>query len=82
MNQPTNNNAIMLNELLNDKQVSELIGSAQATLRKSRMKGEKLLGVNPPSYLKLGRSVRYRRSTVLAWLESLEQYSINSSVEA
>lgn len=53
--------------LLTTPQVSEMTGLAVATLQnmRSRRLGE------GPAYVKIGRAVRYRESTVISWFESL-----------
>ncbi|MGP9734646.1 helix-turn-helix transcriptional regulator [Brachybacterium sp. AOP42-C2-15] len=53
--------------LLTTPQVSELTGLAVATLQNMRSRG---LGEGP-RWVKIGRSVRYRESDCLAWIESL-----------
>lgn len=52
-------------ELLNETQVAKLIGMARGTV--CRWRHER----RGPMYMKLGRSVRYHRSVVEAWM--LEQ---------
>lgn len=56
-----------------------LIPAAPATARKSRSTGI-LLGRPAPKYVRRGRSVRYRLSDVLQWLEDVEAY--RSTAEA
>ena len=50
-------------EYLNEKQVSELIGRALSTLRNDRHLRQGL------PYVKWGRTVRYRRSDVIQFME-------------
>ncbi len=51
---------------------NELIGCAPQTLRISRCTG-KLMGVAAPEYIKIGRSVRYKRETLEKWLSQFEE---------
>lgn len=51
-------------EFLDEKQVASLICQSVRTIQKWRVTG------HGPAYYKLGRSVRYRRSEVLAWAEA------------
>jgi excisionase family DNA binding protein len=50
--------------LLTTRQVSELLDVAEITLRIWRLKG------CSPRFVKLGRSVRYRRADIEAWLDA------------
>jgi len=56
--------------LLTERQAGELLGFTATTMRISRMNG-KLAGCQAPPWLKLGRSVRYRRSDLDAWLNEV-----------
>jgi hypothetical protein len=67
-------------QLLDEKQAALIIGTATPTLRKSRCTG-KLFGLPTPTYLKLGRTIRYKVSVLNDWLESLDQYAVESSKE-
>ena len=51
-------------ELLDEKAVSREYGIPLATLRGWRFRGL------PPRFMKLSRSVRYRRADIEAWLSS------------
>lgn len=53
--------------LLTEKQAAELIGFSRGALRASRVTG-KLGGLQAPPWLKIGRSIRYRRTMLDAWL--------------
>lgn len=48
--------------LLTERQTAELLGWAPITLRLRRFRGQE------PQYLKLGRSVRYERETIEAFI--------------
>jgi predicted DNA-binding transcriptional regulator AlpA len=54
--------------LLNDKEAARLVGSTPNSLRQSRYTGL-LFGVPAPRFIKLGRSIRYRLSEILAFRE-------------
>lgn len=50
--------------LMTESELGQLTQRPRKTLQRWRLSGE------GPPYIKLGRSVRYRRADVLAWLES------------
>ena len=54
--------------LLTERQAGELLGFSATTMRISRMNG-KLSGCQAPPWLKIGRSGRYRRTDLDAWLK-------------
>lgn len=56
--------------LLNVKQVSEITGMAVGTLNKARTTGE----TDAPPWVKIGKSVRYRASSLQAWINSKTEY--------
>lgn len=49
---------------LPSKQAAEYIGMSESWLRKSRLEGN----TDAPPYLKIGKSVRYLKSDLDAWL--------------
>jgi len=51
-------------DLLNERQVADLICQSVRTIQKWRVTGQ------GPAFYKLGRSVRYRRSEVFDWIEA------------
>lgn len=55
------------NVMLNEKRVSEIVGMSVAWLRKQRYSGQGI-----PS-MKVGRSVRYRKDDVDAWINMLAE---------
>ncbi len=57
--------------LLDDKQAAPVIGVQPNTLRNSRHTGT-LAGVEPPAYIKLGRTVRYELAELLKWRGQFE----------
>ena len=58
--------SILEDELLTPEQVSEILTIPRATLYAWRTKG------TGPAALKVGKHLRYRRSTIDAWLSSQE----------
>jgi predicted DNA-binding transcriptional regulator AlpA len=55
-----------LETLLNEYEVARLTGLSVASIRRRRLLRQ------PPQFLKLGASVRYRPSAIRDWLESQE----------
>jgi len=55
-----------LEKLLNEYEVARLTGLSVASIRRRRLLRQ------PPKFLKLGASVKYRPSTIREWLESQE----------
>jgi predicted DNA-binding transcriptional regulator AlpA len=53
------------NELLDENTVAVLTGRATSTIQKSRLRGD------GPPFVRLGRSVRYRRRDLQEWIDSL-----------
>lgn len=60
------------------REVAELTGLAEATLRWWRMGGGE---VGPPSIVLGTKSVRYRRTSVMAWIAAQEEASKVGSIE-
>lgn len=63
LNDLTDSETHSRSEFLNESKVAELICQSVRTIQKWRVTG------HGPAYYKLGRSVRYRRSEVIAWAE-------------
>jgi predicted DNA-binding transcriptional regulator AlpA len=55
--------------LLSERDTARLLGFSPKTLRKARSTG---LGDFPPA-MKINRSVRYRRESILEWIAAHEQ---------
>lgn len=53
-------------QLFGDEQAAAIIGTTASTLRKSRNTG-KLWGCPTPEFLKFGRTIRYKGSTLRRW---------------
>lgn len=56
--------------LLTVNDVADLTGQSVSTLNRARVYGT----ANAPPYTKIGRSVRYRLSTVQAWIANQREY--------
>jgi predicted DNA-binding transcriptional regulator AlpA len=55
--------------LLDEHQVAKLLNVSVATIRRRRLFRQ------PPDYLKIGASVRYRREAILRLIASSEQHT-------
>ena len=58
-----------LETLLTEYQVAELLNVSVATIRRRRLFRQ------PPDFLKIGASVRYRREAIQRLIESAEQHT-------
>jgi predicted DNA-binding transcriptional regulator AlpA len=58
-----------LETLLTEHQVAELLKVSVATIRRRRLFRQ------PPDFLKIGASVRYRREAIQRLIESAEQHT-------
>ena len=56
-----------LEDLLTEHEVAKLLKVSVATIRRRRLFRQ------PPDYVKIGSSVRYRRESILRLIESAEQ---------
>lgn len=63
--------------LLNVKQVAEITGLAVATLNRAR-----IYGTDAPPWVKIGKSVRYRASSLQAWITNKTEYQHTSAQQA
>jgi predicted DNA-binding transcriptional regulator AlpA len=63
----------MVEALLTETQISEIIGRSVPTLQKDRVFG------TGPSFVKIGRQVRYRPEDVRAWLAERVRHSTSES---
>ncbi len=57
------------NHVLADPEAAQYIGMSISFLRQSRMDGARLNRTQGPIYLKIGRSVRYIKDDLDAWLD-------------
>lgn len=58
----------MTPEYLSTPEAARLLDIGTSTLRQSRYTG-RLMACEAPGWVKLGRTVRYRRRDLLAWIE-------------
>lgn len=58
--------------LVDDKEAAPIIGVQPSTLKNSRHTGT-LAGVEPPTYIKIGRTVRYEVETLLQWRSQFQR---------
>lgn len=70
----TENTLTALPKLLSTEDVASQLGISPATIEKARSTG---LG-DFPKYIKIGRSVRYLETDVLAWVNSRPSYRSTS----
>lgn len=74
----TNNANIKVpDQLLNEKEASNVLSTTAATLKQSRYTGI-LFGKPSPSFIKMGRSTRYKLSVLLIFLEQFPEYQNTS----
>jgi len=64
---------------LTNSEAANLTGFTERTLKMSRHTGT-LAGVQPPTFIKVGRSVRYKVSDLLAWMEQFQKCCNTSQV--
>ena len=57
-----------MERLLNPKQLADLLNVKQGTVHSWLSRG-----VDVPAYVRIGGSVRWRESTVIAWIEAKEK---------
>ena len=63
--------------LLNTKQAADMLGLVPGTLNRARVYGT----VGYPAYLKLGKAVRYKLSTLTRWMADQTEYTSTSQRE-
>jgi hypothetical protein len=66
----------MLNTLSTSKQAAEFLSCSKHTLDNSRSTG-KLMGLPAPAHIKFGYAVRYKKETLEAWIDSLNEHVTN-----
>lgn len=62
-------------DIITTDEAAELIGVKPSTLRSWRNGTPEQRRTAPPSFLSLGRTVRYSRTDVLAWLEARKTHT-------
>jgi predicted DNA-binding transcriptional regulator AlpA len=66
-----------LDRLLTETEAAEVLGFSKNTLRAWRVTGRPK-GHPPPSFIKCGRSVRYRLSCLVEWVNALPSLTSTS----
>ena len=74
--------SILDSALLRPVEAAIYIGVTDSQLRHSRYTGDLFNGVPTPSYIKLGRTVLYRKSTLDSWISKLPEFRNTSEVNA
>lgn len=59
--------------LLTEEQTAQYLGFSRSYLRQARMNGHLTGRMAAPPYLKLGRTVRYDKSDLDAWIDQLRK---------
>ena len=55
-------------QILTTKEAAPVVGCAAPSLKQSRVSGE-LFGVQAPAFIRMGRTIRYKYSTLINWRE-------------
>lgn len=63
-------------EFIDTRELAKITGISKSTWDKRRLTGD------TPPYIKLGRSVRYRLTIAMSWLEKRSRSSTSDSTEA
>ena len=58
----------MMKNILTEKEAAEYIGMSRSFLRQDRMNGYRATRTPGPQFLKIGRSIRYLKEDLQAWL--------------
>lgn len=66
---------VMSSRFLREREAAEYLGVSRSWLAQGRIRGSEL---DTPPYLKLGRSVRYDRDDLDAWLEQRRRGSVSA----
>jgi predicted DNA-binding transcriptional regulator AlpA len=59
----------MIKNAFTDKEAAEYIGMSSSFLRQSRCNGDRRNYTSGPSYIKVGRAIRYLKSDLDEWLD-------------
>ncbi len=65
--------AIKHERALNERQAASYIGMSRSFLAQSRMDGPRESRTPAPPFIKIGRSVRYLREDLDAWLDKFQR---------
>lgn len=63
-------------EAMKEREAAEFLGLSESTLRKARMQTYRPGRLPPPPYIRLGRSIQYRRSALIDYLAA---HTVNHS---
>lgn len=72
----------MEKRLLTSKEAANYIGVAESYLRQVRMTGQIGGRIAPPPHIEIGRSIRYDKADLDAWIDSLPKRFAKSEEEA
>jgi len=70
----------VVKRVMTEQETSEYICMSRSFLRQSRMEGHRENRTPAPPFIKIGRSIRYMREDLDAWLDSFQRH--NSLMEA
>lgn len=62
------------NLTLNNNDAADLLGVSPGTMRLSRHTGEIFKNVPAPPFMKMGRAIRYRRETLVNWVNQWSEF--------
>lgn len=68
-----------LDPLVADREAAKVLGSTQNSFKQSRHTG-KLFGKPAPEFIKMGRSVRYKLSTLIKFRDQFPRYQNTSEI--
>ena len=69
-----------LDPLVADREAAKVLGSTKNSFKQSRYTG-KLFGKPAPEFIKMGRSVRYKLSTLIKFRDQFPCYQNTSEIE-
>jgi hypothetical protein len=72
-----NNAKELYDSLVSNSEAAKVVSASSETMKISRCTGY-LFGLPAPKHLKFGRTVRYKKSTLQAWLDQFEEQSSTS----
>lgn len=77
INQSSQADQIPIDQLLNDPEAAKVLGTTTASLKQSRYSGL-LFGKPTPKFLKMGKSAKYRLSTLVAFVNQFPEFQNTS----
>mgnify|MGYP003634448906 CR=1 FL=1 len=66
-----------LDNLLSNRNAASIVGTTPDALKGARCTGL-LFGIPAPSFIRIGRTIRYKESTLQAWLDQFEEQTSTS----